>query len=89
MKKLELIKALKQIQGNPEVCITDWRKNIHHANDEPQGHGIEPNFNVEFVNESVNVPFIALSFENNDYNDNGTPNEGSSIYSSIKRTVNQ
>lgn len=85
MKKSELIKELEKIQGDPQVCITDWRKNIHHADDEPQGHGIEPKFKVEFIKESVNIPFVALSFENDDYKDDGTPDESSSIYSSIER----
>jgi len=84
MKVSELITELQKFPADTEVCIMDWRKNIHHANDEPQGHGIEPKFNVEFVNEDVSIPFIALSFENDDYKDDGTPDEGSSIYSSIK-----
>lgn len=87
MKALQLIAELQKFPSNTEVCITDWRKNIHHATDDPQGLGIEPNFKVEFVNEDVNIPFIALSFENDDYKDDGTPDEGSSIYSSIERSV--
>lgn len=85
MKVSELITELQKFPTDTEVCITDWRKNIHHADDEPQGHGIEPKFKVEFVNEDVSIPFVALSFENDDYKDDGTPDEGSSIYSSIER----
>lgn len=87
MKVLELITELQKFPTNTEVCITDWRKNIHHTNDEPQGYGIEPKFKIKFVNEDVSIPFIALLFENNDYKDDGTPNQGSSIYSSIEREL--
>lgn len=87
MKNSELIKKLQQLPLDMEVCITDWRKNIHHADDEPQGHGIEPDFNIELVEESVNTPFIALSFKNDDYNADGTPDSGSSIYSSIEQDL--
>lgn len=61
----------------------DFRKNIHHAHSEPQGNGIEQKFNIEFITEDVNIPFIALSFENDDYKNDGIPDEGSSIYSFI------
>jgi len=84
MKVSKLIAELQKFTEDTEVCITDWRKNIHYANVEPQGHGIEPKFKVEFVNEDVSIPFVALSFENDDYKDDGTPDEGSSIYSSIE-----
>ena len=36
---------------------------------------IEPKFLVEFVNEDVNIQFVALSIENDDYKDDGTPDE--------------
>ena len=84
MKVSKLITELQKFPTDTEVCITDWRKNIHHADDESQGHGIEPDFKVEFEKEDVNIPFIALSFENDDYKDDGTADEGSSIYSSIE-----
>ena len=87
MKVQDLIAELQKFPTDTEVCVVDWRKNIHHADDEPQGHGIEPKFKVEFVNEDVNIPFVALSFENDDYKDDGTPDEGSSIYPSIQRGV--
>jgi hypothetical protein len=87
MKVQDLIAELQKFPTDTEVCVADWRKNIHHADDEPQGHGIEPKFKVEFVNEDVNIPFVALSFENDDYKDDGTPDEGSSIYPSIQRGV--
>jgi len=83
MKVSELITELQKFTPDTEVCITDWRKNIHHADDEPQGNGIEPHFKIELVNENVNIPFIALSFENNDYKYDGTPDEDPPIYYSI------
>jgi hypothetical protein len=83
MKKKDLIDALNAIDCE-DVCIFDWRKNIHHADDEPQSFGIEPNFEVEKIDKAVNKPFIALSFVNDDYNLNGTPNNCSSIYNSVR-----
>lgn len=71
MKVQELIKILTVYQPDTEVCITDWRKNIHHADTEPQGNGIEPEFFVDYIVEDVNKPFIALSFINDDYDESG------------------
>lgn len=71
MKVKDLLTELQKYPSDMEVCITDWKKNLHHADDEPQGNGIEPNFNIELVEEDVNIPFVALSFENDDYKENG------------------
>lgn len=79
MKNEKLLKLLSKLPKDSEVCIVDWRKNLHNANDEPQGNGIEPKFAVVFMKEDVSMPFIALQFENDDYNEDGTPNEGGSI----------
>lgn len=85
MKAQDLIKELQK-HPNAEVCIVDWNKNIFNADDEPQGEGIEPDFKVEYLDDfdGMTVPIIALSFENNDYNDDGTPNAGSLLYAQIK-----
>ena len=79
MKAWQLIQQLQKMPQNKEVCITDWRKNLHNADDEPNGIGIESQFKVEYIKEDVNKPFIALSFENDDYEKDGSPNYGASI----------
>ena len=79
MKVEQLIKELQQLPKGTEVCIFDWRKNVHHADNEPQGMGIEKDFSVEYQTEDVNLPFAGLMFENDDYESDGTPNYGSSI----------
>lgn len=82
----DLILELQKVPAGTHVCIADWRKNVHYADDEPQGNGIYPDFEIEAITEEdANVPFIALSFVNEDYHENGAPNEESSIYSSIMK----
>ena len=87
MTNAELILALNNLPQDMEVCITDWRKNAFNATDEGCGIGIEPKFSISVVNENVNKPFIALSFENDDYNEDCTPNQGSLIYAEIVHGV--
>lgn len=89
MKVKDLIAELQKFPDETEVCIMDWRKNVHHADCEPQGHGIEPRFKVVFENEDVNIPFVALAFENEDYKEDGTPADDSSIYTSIEHMLAQ
>ena len=79
MKVEELIKQLQELPKGTEVCIMDWRKNLHHSDDEPQGMGIEKDFAIEYHTEDVNIPFAGLVFENDDYEIDGTPNYGASI----------
>lgn len=89
MRKSELIKKLNQIEGDFEVCICDFRKNIHNMDGggEPNGIGIEPNFTVNLEDKNFTKKFIGLEFENDDYNEDGTPNAGSSIFVSVERIV--
>ena len=79
MKAKKLIEELKKFPPGTEVCIVDWRKNIHHAGDEPQGHGIEHDFKIDLETKNVTKPFISLSFANDDYEPDGSPNYGASI----------
>lgn len=79
MKVENLIKKLQSLPKGTEVCIMDWRKNLHHADDMPQGNGIHKDFEVNYETEDVNIPFAALAFENDDYENDGTPNYGASI----------
>ena len=85
MKVEKLIQELQKMPPNSEVCVFDWRKNIHHADDEPIGKGVEPDFKVE-IEDAVPAPFVALSFENDDYNDDGTPDAGSSLYACASKS---
>ena len=79
MKVADLILRLKKLPQNAEVCIVDWRKNLHHADDEGNGMGIEPDFEVAHEKENVSKPFVSLSFKNDDYKDDGSPDYGASI----------
>lgn len=86
MIKSELIKKLNEIQGDPEVKIYDHRKLLHHASDEPTNEGLYGDFDVHQLNDDLSddeikyteemheftpVPFIVLSFDNDDYTDDG------------------
>lgn len=84
MKISELIEQLQQAPQDSEVCIFDWRKNLHHADGDYQGNGIVSDFKVDIVSEDVNIPFVALSFKNDDYKEDGSANKGSCIYRSIE-----
>jgi hypothetical protein len=82
MKVEELRMHLSDVPNGTEVCIFDYRKNLHNASDEPQSDGVHNKFSVEFIKEGV-PPFIALAFKNDDYLPDGMPDGGSSIYQSI------
>jgi hypothetical protein len=86
MKNSELIILLNNLPQDAEVCIFDWRKSLFNSDGEGNGIGIEPFFKVELINESVNIPFIALAFENDDYNEDGTVNDGSLIAQDSKES---
>jgi len=79
MKVATLITVLKTLPQNLEVGIFDSRKNLHHASDEPSGIGIETDFSVNLEKENVNEPFVSLQFENDDYEEDGSPSLGASI----------
>ena len=71
MKIQDLISELQKFPTDTEVCIADWRKNMHHADIDPQGEGIVSKFKIEFISEDVNIPFVGLLYDNNDYTDDG------------------
>lgn len=79
MKKEELIKQLQELPEGTDICIYDYRKNLFNQSDEPNGIGIESDFSIEYHDKNVNTPFATITFENDDYNSDGTPNYGSSI----------
>lgn len=82
MKVKELIIELQKMPQKAEVCIFDWRKNLHDADDEGSSQGIEPDFQVAYENRNVTKNFVSLSFKNDDYKDDGTPDYGASILNS-------
>ena len=85
MKREILIEKITELPIGTEVCICDWRKILHHADDEPQGIGIEPDFEISYEIESVTKPFAALGFQNDDYEKDGSPNYGASILQPFSR----
>jgi len=89
MRKSELIKKLNAIEGDFEVCIFDFRKNIHNHGGEEFGisAGIEHEFSVSLENKHFKKPFIGLEFKNDDYTNEGIPDSGSSIFVSVERMV--
>lgn len=75
MKVEKLIEQLKNLPENTDVCLVDYRKNLHHANgdeeDPSNGIGIQEKFRVEHFTENVNTPFIGILYKNDDYDDVG------------------
>ena len=76
MKKSELIKKLQNISEiDYEVCVADWGKNLAHASDDTCGVGMYDNISISLEEnankEAEHTLFIALSIENDDYDDSG------------------
>ncbi len=84
----DLIQELEKHPKDMEVCIADYRKSLFNYDDDGSGIGIEPVFTVE-INDSGDETFLALSFDNDDYDEAGSPDEGSAIYSFIINTVSK
>lgn len=74
MKNSELIKKLQSLPDDLEVTIFDWKQNVHKGEDGTIG--VHVKFEVELLDndaeEKKQDKFIALTFENDDYNDDGT-----------------
>ena len=72
MLKEDLIKKLQELPAGTNVCLFDGRKNSHHSGEDPSGNsdGIYPDFKVELETDGI-PPFISLSFDNDDYSENG------------------
>ncbi len=77
MKKEDLIKELQKLPDGTNVSIYDWRKSYCHADDEGNSEGMY-DFNVQLIEPSEDSdtedkfkPFAVLSFDNDDYNDDG------------------
>lgn len=80
----ELIEKLKAFPGDIPVNIYDWKKNMGDDIGDGSSAGIYPDFEVsemnlsddekEFIKESQDrdfKPWVAISFENSDYDDDG------------------
>lgn len=88
MKVSELIKKLKKMPKDTEVCIFDWRKNCFNDDGDGTGIGIEPVKEISLENsdeetESDFKPFVALGYNNCDYTDKAEIELGSSLASQI------
>jgi hypothetical protein len=89
MKVTDLIKKLQQLPQDAEVCIFDWRKNIYNSSEDQTGEGVHPHFEVSYETADVSKPFIALSFKNNDYKDDGMPDLDSAMpYNIVAEALN-
>ena len=80
MKKELLIEELQKLPDGIEVCVFDHRKCMHDDSGDGSSEGVHPEFNVEVISiepEEVEhykehhgkdfIPWAALSFENDDY----------------------
>lgn len=69
MKKNELIEALQAIEGNPEVCILDWKTNLNADSGDGSNEGVH-HFVIELQGPddipNGQEPWVALSFDNPD-----------------------
>lgn len=90
MKKQELIDRLNAIDCD-DVVIFDWRKMAFNADGEPSTVGIHDDFTVEIETEEsgATIPFIALSFDNDDYTNDADVERGSLLYSVIEKEVKE
>jgi hypothetical protein len=69
MKVEKLIKELQKLPAGIEVCIGDYKKNVHHADGEPEGcgEGIYKDFNVDLMEKEEipkgSKPWASLTFD--------------------------
>jgi hypothetical protein len=84
MKVEEVIEQLKKFPLGTNVCIYDCRKNLVDDDGDGSGAGIYPDFEIEMhtlepeevefykeQNDKDFVPWVAIGFKNDDYNDDG------------------
>jgi len=75
MKNKDLIEKLSQLPEDTEVCIFDWRKNLSDDCGEGSSVGIYPKIEVALQGKDEiregSKPWIAIGFQNIDYNDDG------------------
>ena len=76
MKKEDLIKKIQEeIPDGSDVVIFDHRKNLNDDIGDGSSAGIYPDFEIHhFTEQEIEdgcIPYSALIFDNEDYNDNG------------------
>ena len=81
----ELINKLETMPKDAPVCLFDWRKNLGLDCGDPSSEGVYNEIDVELQQieapdeqeyyksqmDEEFVPWVALSFDNEDYNDDG------------------
>lgn len=85
MKVEKLIEELQKLPKGTNVAIYDWRRNLHEDSGDGSHAGIYPEFDVSLQklegdeaayykerHDKDFKPWISISFENEDYNDDGT-----------------
>lgn len=63
----DLINKLKNYPLNAEVVIFDWRKHLSDDSEEISSLGIYEDFDLDMMDDSESIPFLALLFDNDDY----------------------
>lgn len=80
MKKEALIAKLQELPEGLEIRVLDYRKNLNESNDEWCDSGVYELSDVEVLGgtddnhpegSETTVPFISLSFTNDDYSEDG------------------
>jgi len=72
MTKGEFLKKIENCPDNMEMVIFDWKKNFHNASEEPNGIGVYSDFEIHNESTSDEVILIALMFDNEEYNEDGS-----------------
>ena len=70
-KVKDLIEKLLTMPQDLSVLVFDWRKSVREASSEPSSAGLYSDISVSHEEENVTQPFIAISFDNEDYTNQG------------------
>lgn len=84
MRVKDLIKELEKMPQEANVNLFDWRKNLSDDIGDGSSEGVYSRFDIHYeelsedemeyykdVNDREYIPWVAISFENDDYNDEG------------------
>lgn len=72
MTKGEFFKKIENYPDDMEIVIFDWKKNFHNASEEQNGIGVYSEFEVHAESAENETIFIALMFDNEEYNEDGS-----------------
>lgn len=80
----KIIEELQKFPKGTEVCLYDWRKNLRNDVGDGSSEGIYPDFDIELrtlksdeaeffkeMHDQEFTPWIAIGFNNSDYNEDG------------------